>query len=101
MARKKTPQTTVEQHPQGLTLLHTLRGHEGQILKIAWSPDGQTLASASDDKTVGLWDTTKGKHLNFLKGHSGTVNSVTWSPDGQILASGSSDNTIRLRPWKK
>ncbi len=101
MAQKKTPQAPAEQHPQGLTLLHTLRGHEDKILKMAWSPDGRFLASSSLDKTVGLWDTTKGKHLNFLKGHSGTVISVAWSPDGQILASGSSDNTIRLRPRKK
>ena len=76
MARKKTPQTPAEQHPQGLTLLHTLRGHEGKILKIAWSPDGRTLASSSYDETVGLWDTTTGKHLNYLRGHSSQVNSA-------------------------
>src|SRR5438067_2111633 len=80
----------------GLTLRHVLRGHTKSIGRIAWSPDGQRLASASNDKTIRLWETASGKHLQTLERHTGEVYSVAWSPDGQRLASASDDNTIRL-----
>ncbi|NEQ15021.1 MAG: hypothetical protein F6K44_14775, partial [Moorea sp. SIO3E2] len=57
--------------------------------------DGQTLASASWDKTVKLWN-HQGKDLHTLTGHSDWVNSVVFSPDGQTLASASADNTVIL-----
>ncbi len=55
-----------------------------------------SLASASDDKTIKLWDPYTGEHLRTLEGHSEWVMSVTFSPDGGLLASASSDKTIKL-----
>ncbi|MFN7384702.1 MAG: protein kinase domain-containing protein [Dolichospermum sp.] len=77
-------------------LLQTLTGHSHSVISVAYSPDGQTLASGSSDKTIKLWNVKTGKLLQTLKGHSSWVTSVAYSPDGQTLASGSGDNTIKL-----
>src|SRR5690242_9641362 len=82
--------------PQGFTLRHTLRGHSDTIFSVAWSPDGEALASGSNDETIRLWDGKKGLPLRTFVGHSDSVLSVTWSPDGRVLASASNDKTIHL-----
>lgn len=63
---------------------------------MAFSPNGELLASGSLDDTVWLWQVKDGKLLSTLKGHTGTVFSVTFSPDGSTLPSGSGDGTVRL-----
>ncbi|MDJ0570116.1 MAG: hypothetical protein QNJ53_13875 [Pleurocapsa sp. MO_192.B19] len=65
-------------------------------MSLAWSPDGQTLASSSENQTVKLWDIHEGKYLKTFTGHTSQVQSVAFSSDGQILASSSSDETIKL-----
>ncbi len=63
---------------------------------MAFSPDGKTLAMASRERNVQLWDVATGKILETLKGHSSAVLAVVFSPDGRTLASGGSDQTVRL-----
>ncbi len=73
-------------------------GHTSWVTSIAYSPDGQMLASggARGDNTIRLWDAVTGEHKRTLTGHSWTVHSVAFSPDGKMLVSGSGDQTIRL-----
>ena len=73
-----------------------LTGHEWGMHSMALSPDGDTLASGSEDTTIRLWDMHTGEHKRTLNGHTDRVYSVAFSTDGKTLASGSDDNTIRL-----
>lgn len=77
-------------------LLHTLEGHTSAVTAVAFSPDGQVLASASYDNTIKLWDVATGKPIKDLVGHEGFVWALAFSADGKILATGSDDKTVRL-----
>jgi WD40 repeat protein len=67
---------------------------------VAFSADGRTLASASFDRTVRLWDLGTHQQLGTpLNHHDGVVVSVVFSPDGRTLASASEDRTVRV--WER
>ena len=73
-------------------------GHRATVFDVAFSPEGDRLASASADHTVRLW-ALSGQAIATCSGHRDQVYSVAFHPDGRILASASADKTIRL--WRR
>ena len=69
-------------------------GFGGAIFRLAYAPDGKTLAATGDDKVVRVFEDLKIKHN--LAGHADWVYSLAFTPDGKTLASGGWDGEVRL-----
>ncbi|CAO1615108.1 unnamed protein product [Sympodiomycopsis kandeliae] len=72
----------------------SLLGHSRSISALAFSPDGELLASASADKKIKIWSVKTGSLLNTLRGHHGGISDVVWSPCSRYVVSGSDDRTV-------
>jgi GTPase SAR1 family protein/predicted MPP superfamily phosphohydrolase len=82
--------------PHGVKLLSTLRGHTAWIGRIAWSPEGQVLATPSGDGTIRLWTAKTGKLVHTIETQEGYVTALAFDPTGHMLASGGSDDILKL-----
>jgi len=78
------------------TSVAILRAHEAEVRAVASSPDGQWIASASDDGTIRLWNAVTRRVERVLEGHGDVVTAVAFHPDSTRLASGSQDRTVRI-----
>ncbi|AAS52944.1 AER263Cp [Eremothecium gossypii ATCC 10895] len=86
------------------TPLCTLKGHSNWVLCVAWSADGEVIATGSMDATIRLWDSEKGQSLgDALRGHTKWITSLSWEPIHLVkpgekprLASASKDGTIKI-----
>jgi WD40 repeat protein/serine/threonine protein kinase len=76
-------------------LLDPLR-HEAPVFSAVFSPDGERIASASQDGFIKLWDASTGRELHSFLAHDKQARAVAFSPDGQFLASGGSDGTVKV-----
>jgi WD40 repeat protein len=99
MAKRKPEEKssrTDDEDVAGLKLLRTFEGHRSWVISVAFDPQGDTLATGSNDHTVKLWDPHSGRLLRTLEGHQKAVYSVAFDAQGGMLASGSDDRTVKL-----
>jgi WD40 repeat protein len=80
----------------GGPLIRTLEGHTDSVSAVAVTPDGRRALSASEDRTLRLWDLGTGQTIRALEGHTDFVSGVAVTPDGRRALSASGDRTLRL-----
>src|SRR5205823_187272 len=79
-----------------LRLLKILRGHTDEVNWVSYSPDGTRLVTASDDRTVRLWDAADGRLRRTLTGHTEPAVAALFTPDGRWIISGGRDAHVRV-----
>ncbi|KAG0052266.1 hypothetical protein BGZ83_002771 [Gryganskiella cystojenkinii] len=78
-------------------LKNDLKGHQGAVYAVQYSPNGKYLATGSFDKTVRIWDgTTNQNELFVLKGHGLNISDLAWGHDSSLLLSAAYDRTCKL-----
>lgn len=75
-----------------------MQGHENEISKISFNPQGNKIITASSDKTCRLWSVDTGNEHQVLEGHEDEIFSCAFNYEGDTIITGSKDNTCRI--WK-
>ena len=91
------PVTSTHSSLPDFELDHTLKAHSGWVTTVAFSSDGQRLASGSWDETVKFWDVATGEPLSVVASKMKEVQALAFSHDGHWLATEDSSNTVTLR----
>lgn len=75
--------------------IRIMKGHNGDIWSLCFSPDGQYIVSSGDREII-VWNVSTGDTLHTLTGHNGNIYDVCFSPDGNRVVSSSEDGTIKI-----
>ena len=79
--------------------LQTIEGHTAMVCAVSFSPDGNYIASASNDHTIQLWDAVSGAHLKTISDFTAKVSCVAFSHDGAYLVAGCHWNDCTVKMW--
>lgn len=77
-------------------LQHKIKKHTDWITAVAFSPNGQVLATADRNGGISLWDPDNAQELFTLAGHKSAITALSWRGDSKLLASSSEDGTVKL-----
>ena len=77
-------------------LLRTLRGHSGDVIGLAVSPDGRLALTGSQDDTLKVWEIATGREVRTIPGRSLWIGRVAFSPDGRLAISGAKDKMPKI-----
>ena len=91
------PVTSTRGAMPDFVLERTLKGHSGWVTSVAFSPDGQRLASGSWDQTVKFWEVSTGEQLSTVARKMKEIQALAFSRDGRWLATENSSNSVTLR----
>jgi hypothetical protein len=88
-SRPKSPAPVLKAVPTQQPAYHQLaqlvyHGHAGFVWSVAWSPDGQFIASTSNDNTVQVWQAASGKRVSVYD--TSSAHAAAWSPNGRLIA---------------
>jgi eukaryotic-like serine/threonine-protein kinase len=85
-----------EDRPMRIEERITLQGHAEPLTSVSFSPDHQTIATTSDDRTIRLWDPVTGQERATLNGHTDAVLLGVFLPDGKALLSAGREGAIKI-----
>ncbi|MCX6361159.1 MAG: WD40 repeat domain-containing protein [Armatimonadetes bacterium] len=78
------------------SLGHSILAHDGQVLALAFTPDGKRLFTGGEDRMVKVWNVDDGSLDEAFEAHDKAVLCLAVSPDGRLLATGGADCTVRI-----
>lgn len=78
------------------SVLHKMKKHTDWVTAVAFSPNGEWLASADRNGGIVIWDADNGLEIHTLAGHKSSVTALSWRPDSKVLASVSEDGSAKV-----
>src|SRR5439155_7243133 len=80
---------------------HKIKKHTDWVTAVAFSPNGEMLASADRNGGISIWDPDNAQELYTLPGHKSAVTGLSWRGDSKLLASSSEDGTVKVWEMKE